>query len=51
MVKSNSNDKIWLIPGFDLILIENVWTVLIEKRLKLPSKREGNGQKHQEAYQ
>ena len=51
MVKSNSNAKMWLISGYEIVPIENFWTVLIEKRLKLPSKREGNGQKHQEAYQ
>ena len=51
MVKSNSNAKMWLISGYEIVSIENFWTVLIEKKTELPPKREGNGQKDQEAYQ
>ena len=40
----------WLILGYEVEPIKNFWSVLIEKGLELPSKREGNGQKHQEVY-
>ena len=50
MVKRNSKAKVWLISGYEIVPIENFWIVLIEWRLRLPSKWEGNGQKHQEAY-